>query len=365
MNTSIISEVVTNYYVIPLREPVVDSMHGLHINFELITVRVKDSNGHEGCGYTYTGGSGGKAIWQLIETYLKDDLIGRDPDCTLAIWNDMYKKIHYIGRGGIDSFAISAIDIALWDLKCKKADMPLWKMIGGRYNCTKAYLGGIDLGYDLDELLRRISGYMEDGYNAFKIKVGKEDIMEDLERVQAVRSLIGPKNTLMVDANYKWTLPEAERAFRLFKECDLNWIEEPISPDDIEGYRYLCQTKDISIASGENFHTVYEFEHMLAYGGCNFPQPDPGNIGGITGWIKVAELAYAKNLPICSHGMHELAVSLMSGLGNGGYMEVHSFFIEDYCKMPMKFENGLAHAPETPGIGVELDFDKLQEFKIC
>ena len=364
MSTKIV-ELVTNCYKIPLREPVVDSSHGLHEFFELVTVSIITEDGIKGHGYTYTGGCGGKAIWQLIESYLKKKLIGQDSECTLRIWNDLYKQTHYTGRGGIDSFAISAIDIALWDVKCKRANMPLWKMIGGISNCTNVYLGGIDLGFDLEKLLNGISKSLDAGFNAVKIKVGKENIMEDVERVEAVRELIGPDRILMVDANYKWTVPEACKAMKLFEKSDVYWMEEPISPDDIEGYKYLGNNTKIPIASGENYHTVYEFEHMLNYGICNYPQPDPSNIGGITGWLKISELAFAKGLPICSHGMHELSVSLMSGMNQGGYLEVHSFFIDDYAKHQLVIKDGKAYAPNTPGIGVELDFEKLEKYKEC
>lgn len=358
-----IVDVVTEYYRIPLPELMGDAKHGIHTHFELPIVKIILECGAEGVGYTYTGGFGGRAICNMIEHDLKPFLLGQDASCVEKLWEEMQWKIHYVGRGGIASFAISAIDIALWDLRAKKADEPLWKLLGGTSNSTKAYAGAIDLNFSMEKLLKNIEGYLNAGFHAVKIKLGQEYLKEDIERVAAVRNLIGPDIVFMVDANMKWSIETAIKAAKQLKPFDILWLEEPTIPDDYDGYHRISKEGGLAIAAGENLHTVYEFQNMISRGNIDFPQPDASNIGGITGWLKVAQLAYANNLPVCTHGMQELHVSLMSAMPHASYLEVHSFPIDKYTTRPLVIKNGRAIAPDTPGIGVEFRWDLLRQYK--
>jgi len=362
-NSTKIVNVITEYYRIPLPEQMGDAKHGIHTHFEVPIVKITLENGREGVGYTYTGGFGGRAICNMIEYDLKPFLIGQDASCVEKLWEEMNWKIHYVGRGGIASFAISAVDIALWDLRAKKADEPLWKLLGGANNSTKAYAGAIDLNFPMDKLLSNIQRYLDQGFRAVKIKLGQERLEEDIERVAAVRKLIGPDIVFMVDANMKWTIETAIKAAKVLQPYNLLWLEEPTIPEDYDGYRRISQEGGMAIAGGENLHTVYEFQNIITRGHLDFPQPDASNIGGITGWVKVAQLAYAHNLPVCTHGMQELHVSLMSAMPHAAYMEVHSFPIDKYTTRPLVLEKGRAVAPNTPGTGVEFRWDLLQEYK--
>jgi L-alanine-DL-glutamate epimerase-like enolase superfamily enzyme len=272
--------------------------------------------------------------------------------------------VHYVARGGVASFAVSAVDIALWDLKCKAAGEPLWRLLGGFDNSTKCYVGGIDLAYSQEKLVSGIKASIVKGFNAIKIKLGRPTLAEDLARVAAVREAIGPERTLMVDANYSWSVEKAVRAATQLQQYDVLWLEEPTLPDDFEGYARIRKEGGIAIAQGENLHTLHEFTHALTRGKVDFPMPDASNIGGITGWMKVAALAQALNLPVGSHGMQELHVSLMSAVPNAGWMEVHSFPIDLYTTRGA-LENhidkatGRMSAPGEPGTGVTFDWNKL------
>ncbi|WP_408008333.1 mandelate racemase/muconate lactonizing enzyme family protein [Pseudalkalibacillus sp. A8] len=363
-NSRIIENVITELYRIPLPEAMGDAKHGIHTHFELPVVRILLKDGSEGVGYTYTGGFGGRAIHAMIEHDLAPFLIGKDASCVEKLWEDMQWKIHYVGRGGISSFAISAIDIALWDLRAKKADEPLWKLLGGASNSTKAYAGGIDLNFTKEKLLNNVKSYLDKGFQAVKIKLGQETLEEDIDRIAAVRELIGPDVTFMVDTNMKWSIEHAIRAAKAFKEFNIFWLEEPTIPDDYDGYNRISKEGGLAIAAGENFHTIYEFQNMISRGNIDFPQPDASNIGGITGWLKVANLAFVHNLPVCTHGMQELHVSLMSAMPHASYLEVHSFPIDQYTTRPLVIENGRAVAPDTPGTGVEFVGDLLGEYKV-
>lgn len=359
-----IKDLKTQYFQVPLSEPLGDAVHGLHTHFELITVTVILADGSEGTGYTYTGGFGGKAIYQVIEHDLKPWLIDRDGSQVEGLWDAMGWRIHYVGRGGITSFAISAIDIALWDIRARMIDQPLWKIAGGADSSCKAYYGGIDLDFPLEKLLSNIRKQLDSGHTAIKIKLGKENLSEDIERVKAVREMIGPDVDFMVDANMSWTVEKAIKAANELEKFNIFWLEEPTVPDDYCGMAHIAESTSISLAMGENLHTIYEHKQALQQSKIRFIQPDASNVGGITGWLKVANLAEAYNVPVCSHGMQELHVSLLAAVPHAGYLEIHSFPIDQYTENPVVVRKGRAKAPDISGTGVVFNWSKLESYKI-
>ena len=358
-----IETIQADHYRIPLPVALSDSTHGTIESFELVTVRVRDVAGAEGVGYTYTVGAGGAAVHALVARDLAPLLFGRDAEHIEALWQTMWWGLHYGGRGGAQSLAISAVDIALWDLRARRQAAPLWRVLGGFDPRVPCYAGGIDLDFPLEALLRQTDDNLARWFRAIKMKVGRPALHEDIERVRAMREHLGRGVPLMVDANMRWSADEAIRAARAFRDFELTWLEEPTIPDDVPGHARIVREGGLPIAAGENLHTLYEFRQLIAAGGVTFPEPDATNCGGVTSFMKVCHLAEAFNLPVTSHGAHDLTVHLLAAVPNRSYLEAHGFGLDRFIAESLRIEEGFALAPDRPGHGIELDWKGLERVR--
>lgn len=354
----------TDHFRIPLPVTLSDSTHGEMTHFELVTVRLRADDGAEGLGYAYTVGAGGSAIQNLIERDLQPLLLGQEADRIEALWELMWWHLHFVGRGGLTAFAIAAIDTALWDLAARRQSLSLWRLLGGHDPHVPAYAGGVDLQFSLDQLLQQTEDNLAKGFQAIKMKVGRPKFREDLERVAAMRELLGPDVPLLVDANMRWSVEQSIRASRALAEYDVGWLEEPTIPDDVQGHVRIAREGALPVATGENLHTLYEFQAMIAAGGVDFPEPDLVTCGGVSVWMKVARLAEAANLPVTSHGVHDLHVHLLAAVPNNSYLEVHAFGLERFITEPLRLVDGKAVAPDRPGHGVDFDWGALEQLRV-
>lgn len=352
-----------DYYRIPLPAAVSDSMHGEMTVFELNTVRLRDRDGAEGVGYTYTCGRNGAAIDASLSRDMAPLVLGQDGDRIEQLWQRLWWATHYGGRGGPTVLALSAVDMALWDLKARRLDQPLWRLLGGHDPRVPCYAGGIDLDYPLDRLLKQTEQNLERGFRAIKMKVGRPRLSEDVARVRAMRDFLGEDFPLMVDANMRWTADEAIRAARSFAPLAITWLEEPLIPDDIAGHARVVREGGVPIAAGENLRTLWEFRQLIASGGVTFPEPDVTNCGGITAFLKIAHLAEAFNLPVTTHGAHDVTVHLLGAVPNRSYLEAHGFGLDRFLAEPLVIEEGFAICPERPGHGIAFDWSGLEALR--
>lgn len=354
-----IADLESGFYRVPLPQVLTDSMHGEMRTFELNTIRVRDSEGAEGVGYTFTVGRNGGAIESILASEMPEIVIGDDADRIEAIWEKMWWALHYGGRGGPTVLAISAVDMALWDLKARRVGLPLWNLLGGHEPRVPCYAGGIDLDLSADELIAQTEGNLAKGFRAIKMKVGRERLSEDVEKVRAMRAFLGDDFPLMLDANMRWSVDQAIRAARAFAEFDIGWLEEPIVPDDVMGHARVLRDGGVPIATGENLRTLWDFRHLIASDGVSFPEPDVTNCGGVTVFMKIARLAEAFNLPVTSHGAHDVTVHLLAACPNRSYLEAHGFGLDRFVGKPLRIEDGMAVATDRPGHGIDFDWAGL------
>lgn len=351
-------------YTIPLPSVLSDARHGFMHEFGLVTVEIETECGRRGMGYTYTVNAGQRAVWSHIEHDFKDVVIGMDARDIEAIWEKLHWRMHFQGRGGASSFAQAAVDIALWDLKAKAAEQPLYKVLGGHTDRVQAYIGGIDLLLPLDDLLVSTKERLDEGFKAIKMKVGHQDLSYDVQRAHAMRELLGDDIILCCDANMGLDTHHAIKASNAFADVNMYWFEEPTLPDDFFGMAKIARDGKSPLAAGENMHTVSEFATLMRMECVSFIQPDAATLGGLTPLMKVAHLAEAFNLPVTTHGIHQIHAHFLAAIPNSNLLEIHGFGLEKFMtKDPITYVDGDAVCSQDPGHGVEFDWQLLEEHR--
>lgn len=360
-----ILEVATETYRLPLNKPWGDQTHRIS-HIELVVTDVGADNGLVGTGFSYSVGVGGKAIQALLDWYISPTLIGSEIS-PRVLWTQMWTQLHDAGGGGLSTMAIAAVDIALWDLVAKAQNRPLVEVLGQFRPSVPAYGSGVNLNLTLQELEDQVRGWLEAGYGAVKIKVGKPDLAEDVERVAAIRRLLGPYRPLMVDANQGWDLATAARAISALSPYDLYWVEEPLLADDVYGHAQLRRQVSARIAIGENVYSKFQFRQYLEIGGCDFVQADVVRVGGITPFLEIASLAQAWSIPMAPHFMLEITGQVLCCIPNGHILEDvqgGSFRELGILAEDVGVVNGCFVPPKRPGHGIVLDRHALANYRL-
>ena len=322
-------------------------------------VQITDSDGVVGLGYSYTIGQGGGAVMALLRDDLIGQLIGQDAEEIGRIWRDLMFSVHATVVGAISSLALAAIDIALWDLRCKRAGVPLYKMLGAAKNSVPMYTteGGW-LHIEAADLVADALDAQSKGFSGSKVKIGRPHLAEDRARLNAVRNAVGPEYEIMVDANQSFNLAEAKRRAKMLEAFDIAWFEEPMPADDVAEHALLAAGGSIPIAVGESLYSLSQFKDYLVSGAASVVQVDVARIGGITPWMKVAHMAEAHNIPVCPHFLMELHVSLVCAVPNAPWLE-YIPQLDSVTHTGMKMELGRAFPSQQPGIGINWDMDAI------
>jgi L-alanine-DL-glutamate epimerase-like enolase superfamily enzyme len=326
-------------------------------------VRIFADDGAIGTGYTYTIGTGGPSIVELIARSLAPQLIGRDPERVEEIWKALFFHTHATAVGAITSLALAAIDTALWDMRCQRSARPLHIEAGGAQKSVPLYTteGGwlhLETAALVDDALKAKAA----GFGGAKIKIGR-DPKDDVSRLEAVRAAVGESFEIMVDGNQGAAVDEAIRRARLYEPFDLAWYEEPLPAEDLGGHIRLSNSTSLPIAVGESIYSLSHFREYLQHNACSVVQVDVARIGGITPWLKTAHLAESFNVSVCPHFLMELHVSLTAAVPNGRWIE-YIPQLDDLTSTKMKITEGRAVPPDEPGLGIDWDWSAIDKRRV-
>jgi L-alanine-DL-glutamate epimerase-like enolase superfamily enzyme len=333
-------------------------------------VRVTTDDGLSGIGFCYAGHAAGQLVATAVADLLAPVLLGEDPYRVEGLWDRMYAEALLHGRAGAVMRAISALDVALWDRNARAAGVPLWRYLGGYADgSVPAYASG---GYYLDgktpaDLAAEVVSYVDAGFRAVKIKVGRLAAAEDAARLREVREAVGPDIEVMLDANNAWRdLGAALAAARAFEPYAPAWLEEPFSPDDITSHGLLAARTPIPVATGEIEAGRWRHAELVERGGVRVLQTDAAVCGGITEWRRIAAHADPRGVVMCPHWFHDLHVHLVAATPNARYVE---FFPDDQVlnfrrlvSRQLDVRDGRLVLPTAPGLGFDLDPDALAAY---
>jgi L-alanine-DL-glutamate epimerase-like enolase superfamily enzyme len=344
----------------PPGSPYYDAIHAFGTASGSVVLRIRTDAGITGWASSSFGAIAGgpRVVQTILEEEVKPVLLGKDPAFPRRIRADLWKALEYQGVGGATQFAIAAVDIAIWDILGKNANLPVYKMLGAFRDRMPVYsMCGwyYDNDGDLSHFRRVIGDAVEQGYPAVKIKVGRASLDDDIRRIRAAQDVLGKERRLMVDANQVFNRNDALRRGKVYQEMGCFWYEEPLPPQEMDGYAELARELDIRIATGENLNTKYAFADLIARRGADVVQPDNRRAGGVTEWMEIAAIADAYGLELASHGGGAADLNMILAMPNAIYMETSG---------PQKIKNGEMAAPEEPGMGTEIPEAEIKKYKV-
>jgi L-alanine-DL-glutamate epimerase-like enolase superfamily enzyme len=316
----------------------------------LLFAEIATEGGHEGFGFTYSLRTGGAAQYAYARE-MAPELLGEDPSDVQRLWDKLVWLGASVGRSGLGTQALAALDVALWDLKAKRASLPLAKLLGAHRDSVRCYnTSGGFLHTPLEQVLENAAASRERGIGGVKLKVGHPDHRVDLSRVAAVREHLGDAFPIMVDANQQWDRPAAQRMGRALEEFGLIWIEEPLDAYDSQGHAALAASLDTPIATGEMLTSVAEHAELIRAGSVDIIQPDAPRVGGITPFLRLAALAEHNRLQMAPHFIMEIHLHLAAAYGLETWVE-HFEWLEPLFEERLEIRDGRMIVPDRPGLG--------------
>jgi len=342
---------------LPLGTPVSDAkvLTGVQkplTEIAFIFAQIHTKDGFSGIGFGYSKRAGGPGMYAHAKE-LAPNLIGEDPNDISRLFTKLLWAGASMGRAGLTTQAIAPFDIALWDMKAKRAGLPLAKLLGAQRDSVQCYnTSGGYLHTPLDQVLKNVEISRASGIGGIKLKVGQPELSIDIERVGAVRKLLGDDFPLMVDANQQWDRQKATRACRAFEQYDLTWIEEPLDAHDFEGHGLLADRFDTAIATGEML-TCFDEHAQLIQAGTDFIQPDAPRVGGITPFLKIMALGEFKQRKLAPHFAMEIHLHLAAAYGIEPWLE-HFEWLGPMFNEQMHLKDGRMYVSDRPGLGFTL-----------
>ncbi|GAB3301646.1 L-talarate/galactarate dehydratase [Parasphingorhabdus pacifica] len=319
----------------------------------VLFAEIGTESGREGLGFGYSKRAGGAGLYAHA-TEIATELIGEDPHDIGRLWQKLVWAGASVGRSGLATQAIAAFDIALWDLKARRAALPLAKLLGAHRDSVACYnTSGGFLSMSVEEILESATASLSRGIGGIKIKVGHPDSAVDIRRVETVREHLGETVPLMVDANQQWNRATAQRIGRALETFDLTWIEEPVDAYDTEGHAALASKLDTPVATGEMLTSVGEHRELLRAGACDFVQPDAPRVGGITPFLRIAALADEHHLDMAPHFAMEIHLHLAAAYPRTTWVE-HFEWLEPLFNERIECRDGRMVVPDRPGLGLSL-----------
>jgi L-talarate/galactarate dehydratase len=319
----------------------------------MLFAEIETTDGHEGLGFSYAKRAGGPGQFAHAKE-IAPALIGEDPNDIARLWDKLCWAGASVGRSGLATQAIGAFDVALWDLKAKRAGLSLAKLLGAHRDSVRCYnTSGGFLHTPLEQLLVNAAASVERGIGGIKLKVGQPDCALDVKRVAAVRKHLGDAVPLMVDANQQWDRPAAQRMCRTFEEFNLVWIEEPLDAYDHQGHAALAAMFDTPIATGEMLTSAAEHAELIRHHAADYLMPDAPRLGGVTPFLKVAAQADQAGLMLAPHFAMELHVHLGAAYPREPWVE-HFDWLEPLFNERLEIKEGRMLVPTRPGLGVTL-----------
>ncbi|QFZ19227.1 L-talarate/galactarate dehydratase [Saccharothrix syringae] len=319
----------------------------------VLFAEIRTEAGLAGIGFSYSKRAGGPAQFAHARE-VAPDLVGEDPSDIGRLWTKLVWAGASVGRSGAATQALAAFDVALWDLKAKRAGLPLAKLLGAHRDSVRCYdTSGGFLHEPVERIRDNATRALESGVGGVKVKVGLPDTAEDLRRVAAVREHLGDGVPLMVDANQQWDRPTATRACRALEEFDLVWVEEPLDAHDAEGHAELARALATPVASGEMLTSVAEHWELIRAGAVDVLQPDAPRVGGITQFLKLATLADHHHLQLAPHFAMEVHVHLAAAYPREPWVE-HFDWLHPLFNERLEISGGRVHLSDRPGLGIAL-----------